>query len=245
MNQQAMMAPGGASVAHQITHGPSFAMLRVDLQPGQVLCAEAGAMVARSANLAMDVKMSAGREPGFFGFLVSVVLAFVRKLVGGESFFTNHFHGAQPGSVWVAPGMAGEVTHRRLNPGERIVLSSGAYLASVGDIEVKLKFGGLKTILAREGAFMLEVSGTGDVWFNSYGGAQVVEINGPFMVDNGHLVGYDGNLQMTIRSAGGGLLGFVAGGEGIVCEFQGQGRVYLQSRNLNSLVGWLTPLLPQ
>ena len=65
------------------------------------------------------------------------------------------------------------------------------------------------------------------------------------MVDNGHLVGYEGDLQMNIRSAGGGLLGFVAGGEGLVCEFQGTGKIYVQSRNLNSLVGWLTPLLPQ
>jgi len=30
----------------------------------------------------------------------------------------------------------------------------------------------------------------------------------------------------------------------MVCEFTGQGRVYIQSRNLGSLVGWLTPLLP-
>ncbi len=246
MNQHPMVPQGGsASVAHQITHGPSFALLRVDLLPGQVLCAEAGAMVARSSHLTMDVKMSAGRDPGFFGFLVAVCLAFIRKLAGGESFFTNHFHGTAPGSVWVAPGMAGEVTHRRLAPGERLVLSSGAYLASVGDVSVGLKFGGWKTILAREGAFMLEVTGTGDVWFNSYGGSQVVEVRGPFMVDNGHLVGYEGDLQMNIRSAGGGLLGFVAGGEGLVCEFQGTGKIYVQSRNLNSLVGWLTPLLPQ
>ena len=62
MQQQPMMAPGGApmgapagmpmgggaSVAHEITHGPSFALLRVDLQPGQTLVAEAGSMVARS-----------------------------------------------------------------------------------------------------------------------------------------------------------------------------------------------------
>ena len=39
-----------AGVAHEITHGPSFAMLRVDLQPGQVLISEAGAMAARSSH---------------------------------------------------------------------------------------------------------------------------------------------------------------------------------------------------
>jgi uncharacterized protein (TIGR00266 family) len=140
--------------------------------------------------------------------------------------------------------MAGEVTYRRINPGDKLILSSGAYLASVGDIDVKMKFGGLKSMLAKEGAFMLEVSGSGDLWFNSYGGTTAVQINGPFMIDNGHLVGYEGQLTMNIRSAGGGALGFLAGGEGLVCEFNGQGTVYLQSRNVSSLVGWLTPQLP-
>lgn len=235
---------GGAGIAHEITHGPSFAMLRVDLAPGQTLVTEAGSMVARSSHLTMDVKMNAGKKAGFFAMLFNIFIAFVRKFIGGETFFVNHFHGAQPGSVWIAPSMSGEVTYRRINPGDKLILSSGAYLASVGDIDVKMKFGGLKSMLAKEGAFMLEISGNGDLWFNSYGGTTAVDVNGPFMIDNGHLVGYEGQLTMNIRSAGGGALGFLAGGEGLVCEFNGQGRVYLQSRNLNSLVGWLTPQLP-
>jgi uncharacterized protein (TIGR00266 family) len=241
---QATGAPPGAGVAHEITHGPSFALLRVDLQPGQTLVSEAGAMVARSSHLTMDVKMSSKKSQGFFAMIIGIFIAFIRKIMGGESFFVNHFHGAQPGSVWVAPSMAGEITYRRINPGETLILSSGAYLASVGDIEVKLKFGGLKSIIAKEGAFMLQVTGNGDLWFNSYGGTTAVDINGPFMIDNGHLVGYEGQLTMNLKSAGGGLLGFMAGGEGLVCEFNGTGRVYIQSRNVNSLVGWLTPLLP-
>lgn len=258
MQQQPMMAPGGApmaapaapmgggaSVAHEITHGPSFALLRVDLQPGQTLVAEAGSMVARSSNLTMDVKMSAGKAPGFFGMIMNIFIAIIRKVMGGESFFTNHFSGPQPGSVWIAPAMAGEITHRRINPGETLILSAGAYLASVGDIDIKMKFGGIKSMLAKEGAFMLAVSGSGDLWFNSYGGTTAVPINGPFMLDNGHLVGYEGQLTFNLKSAGGGMFGFLAGGEGLVCEFTGTGTVYVQSRNIGSLVGWLTPMLPR
>lgn len=242
--QTAGAVGGAAGIPHEITHGPSFAMLRVDLAPGQTLVTEAGSMVARSSHLTMDVKMNSGKKTGFFSMLFNIFIAFVRKFIGGETFFVNHFHGQQPGSVWIAPGLAGEVTYRRMNPGEKLILSSGAYLASVGDIDVKMKFGGLKSMLAKEGAFMLEISGSGDLWFNSYGGTTAVPINGPFMIDNGHLVGYEGQLTMNIKSAGGGALGFLAGGEGLVCEFNGQGTVYLQSRNLNSLVSWLTPQLP-
>lgn len=250
MQQQPGMQPMGApqqpaSVQHEITHGPSFALLRVDLQPGQRLVTEAGSMVARSSNLQMEVKMSTKESMGFLNMIFTIMVAFMRKMLGGESFFVNHFHGPQGGSIWIAPTMAGEITHRRINPGEKLMLSAGAYLASVGDIEVKMKFGGLKSMLAKEGAFMLEVTGNGDLWFNSYGGTTVVEINGPFMVDNGHFVAFEGQLNYTLRSAGGGMMGFLAGGEGLVCEFNGQGKVYIQSRNTQSLVGWLTPMLPQ
>ena len=72
---------------------------------------------------------------------------------------------------------------------------------------------------------------------------QVIDIVGPYLVDNGHLVGYEGHLTFKIRSAGGGMMGLVASGEGLVCEFNGQGRVYIQSRNLDALVSWILPQL--
>jgi uncharacterized protein (TIGR00266 family) len=238
-----MPMSGGSAVRHEITHGPSFAMLRVDLAPGQTLVAEAGAMVARHQPVQMAVKLNASAAAGFVATLKAIVIALIRKFVGGETFIVNHFSAGQPGSVWLAPSMAGHVTHRRMS-GERLVLSAGAYLAHVGDLDIRAKFGGLKGILAKEGAFWLEVGGVGDLWFTSYGGIEAVDISQPFMIDNGHVVGYEGNLKMSIKSAGGGMMGLMASGEGLVCEFTGQGRVYLQSRNLSSLVSWLTPLLP-
>lgn len=236
-------AGGGASVAHEITHSPSFAMLRVDLQPGQTLIAEAGSMVAKNDQVAMEVKMNSSKKAGFFGKFMAFMIAMIRKVIGGETFFVNHFHTQQQGSVWIAPSLSGQVSHRRLN-GQSIVLSSGAYVASVGDVDMKMKFGGLKSLLAKEGAFFLECEGNGDLWFNSYGGVHAVQVNGSFMVDNGHLVGFEGNLDYKIKSVGGGAMGFLASGEGLVCEFSGQGTVYIQSRNLGALVDWLTPKLP-
>ena len=241
---QPMAQPvASAGIAHEITHGPSFAMVRFDLAPGQVVVAEAGSMVARSSNVEMEVKMNAGRGAGFFAKLKAFFIAFIRKMVGGETFFVNHFSAAQGGRVWVAPTLSGQVMYRRMN-GEKLVLSSGAYVAHSGDIDMKMRFGGLKSLLAKEGAFMLEVSGVGELWFTSYGGIHAIDIDGTYIVDNGHLVGFEGSLDYTIRSSGGGVMGFMASGEGLVCEFRGRGRIYIQSRNLSALVGWLIPLLP-
>jgi uncharacterized protein (TIGR00266 family) len=241
--QAAFAAPhGGPSISHEITHGPSFAMLRVDLQPGQTFVAEAGAMVARHNHVAMEVKMNAGRAPGFFAVLKAMIIALIRKFVGGETFFVNHFSSPQPGSVWVAPTLTGMIHYRRMN-GEKLVLSTGAYLGHSGDVDLGLRFGGIKSLLAKEGAFFLEASGHGDLWFTSYGGIHAIDVNGSYIVDNGHLVGFEGPLTFNIRSAGGGLMGLVASGEGLVCEFKGQGRVYLQSRNLSALVDWISRLM--
>ena len=63
------------------------------------------------------------------------------------------------------------------------------------------------------------------------------------MVDTGHIVAFDGNLKFKLKGVSGGLKSFFFSGEGLVCEFTGTGRVWIQSRNLNALVGWITPYL--
>lgn len=230
---------------HQITHAPAFSMLRVDLAPGDTLVSEAGAMAAKSDHVEMDVKLTVEPNAGLGNTLGALFAAVIRHFLGGESFFVTHYTAPSPGTVWLAPTVSGAIMHRRLESGQKITLSAGAYVASSGHVEVVVKYGGLRGILAKEGAFFLEVIGHGgDLWFNSFGGIDTIDVNGTYVVDNGHIVGWEGDLQFDIKSAGGGLMGMVASGEGLVCEFRGQGRLYIQSRNIGSIVDWLTPLLP-
>ena len=226
-----------------IKYEPSFSMLQLSLAPGEVVIAEAGAMVARSSNLQMEVKLNAGKNAGFFGKLKAIMIALLRKIIGGETFFVNHFSSPQGGFVWLAPSLSGGIKHIPLQ-NSTMMFSAGAYLASMGEIDLKMRWGGLRAILSKEGAFFVEASGMGEVWVTSYGAIDEVYCNGSYIVDNGHIVGFDSSLTFKIKSAGGGLLGFMASGEGLVCEFQGQGRILIQSRNTGSLVSWLTPMLP-
>jgi uncharacterized protein (TIGR00266 family) len=133
--------------------------------------------------------------------------------------------------------------HIPLN-GQTLVMSAGAFVACAGEVDLKLRWGGLRAILAKEGAFFVEASGRGDLWLTSYGAIDEIWVNGTYVVDNGHLVAFDSSLQFKIKSPGGGVMGFVASGEGLVCEFTGQGRVLIQSRNTMSLVDWVGRLLP-
>lgn len=228
---------------HTIQYGPAFAWLRIALGPGERVDAEAGAMVSRTPELEMSTRLNAGRRAGLWRKLVAFVVAVGRKFLGGETMFINEFSGPQGGEVVLAPALAGHIEHRRLDHGERIIVQSGSYLASAGPVDAKLKFGGLRGLLGGEGLFFLECKGPGDLWMNSYGGIHAIDVDGPYIVDTGHIVAFDATLDFKIRGAGTGLKGLLFSGEGLVCEFNGKGRLYVQSRNIGALVGWISPYL--
>lgn len=228
---------------HTIEHGPSFAWLKVRLEPGEQLQAEAGAMVRQNTHVEMTTHLNAGNKAGFFAKIVAIFVAIIRKVIGGETMFVNRFAAPSPGEVVLAPSLSGHIVHHTLSGGKKIFVQTGSYLASTGDVAMKVRFGGLRSMLGGEGLVLLECTGTGDLWINSYGGVIPIQVNGNFTVDTGHIVAFEGSLDFKVKSVGG-LKSFLFSGEGLVCQFNGQGTVYVQSRNLGALVSWLTPILP-
>ncbi|HVE86063.1 MAG TPA: TIGR00266 family protein [Myxococcales bacterium] len=228
---------------HEIALGPSFAVLKVGLQRGDVLTAEAGSMVSRFPRVKMRTRLNAPPGAGFFGLLGAFLTALVRRAVAGESFMVNDFTCDEGGEVTLAPTFSGTITARKLHH-QSILLTRGAFLACTGDLKLTMRWGGLRGLLAREGLFFMEVSGTGELFYTSYGGALEVPVNGTLTVDHGHVVAFDTGLDYRIRLPGGGLMGLFASGVGLVVEFSGRGTVVLQSRNVSTLTGWLLPRLP-
>jgi len=226
-----------------IEHGPSFAWLKVALEPGDEIQAEAGSMVRRDTHVTMTTHLNASRSAGVLRKIAAFFVAVARKVFGGETMFVNRFRAASRGEVVFAPALSGQVIHKAITPGARLFVQTGSYLASSGAIDTRVRFGGLRSLFGGEGLVLLECSGAGDLWVNSYGGVLPIEVNGTFKVDTGHIVAFDGSLDFKVRSIGG-FKSFLFSGEGLVCEFSGRGTVFLQSRNLRALVGWITPLLP-
>ncbi len=230
---------------HVVEHGPAFAWLRVGLAPGETIQAEAGAMVRRDVGVGMDTRLNAGYAAGFFRKIMAFFVALVRKMLGGETLFVNTFTGPASGSseVVLAPSLSGQIVHHKLDGRTQLIVQAGSYLASTGSIDTKLRWGGLRMLLSREGLFLLECTGQGDLFITSYGDIIPVQVDGDYVVDTGHMVAYEGNLDFTVGGAGGGLKGLFLSGEGLVMTFRGTGTLYLQSRNVQGLVGWLTPML--
>jgi uncharacterized protein (TIGR00266 family) len=228
---------------YHVKHGPAFAWLEVDLGPSDSIQAEAGAMVMRTPTVDMATRLNAGRGAGIFRMIWAFFVALLRKFLGGETMFVNEFTSISGGRVVLAPALSGHITQRRLTGAQRLFVQTGSYLASTGTVDTKVRFGGLRTLLGGEGLVLLECSGHGDVFVNSYGGIHEIPVDGKFVVDTGHIVAFDGTLDFKIRSVGG-LKSFLFSGEGLVCEFAGRGTVWIQSRNLSALAGWLSPMLP-
>jgi uncharacterized protein (TIGR00266 family) len=225
-----------------IEHGPAFAWLRVQLAPGETISAEAGAMVRRAPALEMDTRLNAARGGGIFATLWAILVAVMRRLFGGETMFINEFHGPAGGEVVLAPALSGQIIHQPLDAQSTLFVQTGSYLASTGQVGMRVRWGGLRAFFGGEGLILLECAGQGDLFVNSYGGIVAVPVDGRFIVDTGHIVAFDGTLDFKVRSVGG-VKSFLFSGEGLVCEFSGRGTVYVQSRNMDALVGWLTPML--
>lgn len=215
---------------YDIRYRPAFATIFVTLEPGEKITAEAGAMVSMDADVSMSTEFSGG-----------FLSALMRKFFGGESLFVNVFrnNSNRPVTVILTQGMIGDIEALKLD-GRTICLQPGAYIAHTPGAKMGVKWAGFASWFAGEGLFKLQFSGNGRVLFGSYGGITQKEINGELIVDNSHLVAYDAGIKMNIGLSGN-LISSLTSGEGFINRLQGNGTIFLQSRSVSGLVGFLRP----
>ncbi|MGI0492770.1 TIGR00266 family protein [Alkalinema pantanalense CENA528] len=213
---------------YDIRYKPTFATVFITLNPGERLVAEAGAMASMDGGVTIATSFSGGLIP-----------ALLKTFLGGESLFINTFSNPtqKPCQVVLTQSTIGDVTCIELKNRE-LCLQPGAYIAHAGNVHLGVHWAGFSSWLAGEGLFKLKVGGNGIVFLGAYGGLSKRQVNGEYIVDSGHLVAYDPSIKMNIKLAGG-LIGSVTSGEGLVNRLTGKGEVYLQSRSISGLVGFL------
>ncbi len=213
-----------------ISGNPAYGDLTVALAAGESIWCEGGAMSRMSSHLELKTRLVGG-----------LVKSAVRRLVGGESLLISEYTAPRMAFVALAPRWPGSVVHRPMT-GDRFYLTAGSFLACSPGMRLETRFGGLRAFFSGKGAFLVEVSGHGDLFFNSFGGIVEREVQGELVVDTGHVVAWEPSLSYTIGGMGG-LKQTLLSGEGLVMRFHGQGRIYLQTRHLPALAGWLGPYL--
>ncbi|MDK2877042.1 MAG: hypothetical protein PWQ22_1452, partial [Archaeoglobaceae archaeon] len=209
---------------HRILSRPSYSLLELELENSEEVLAESGAMVyMRNVDISPEMK----------GGLLS---GLKRSFLGGESFFVNRFVSKGKGLLGLSPSYNGDIAHIKLLG--KLYAQSGAFLASSPDLKIDVKWGGAKTFFAGEGLFLLKLEGSGDLFLSSFGGIEEINVDGSLSVDTGHIVAFEETLDFRIRKAGG-LKATIFSGEGLVAEFSGEGKVWIQTRSIAEYIGWL------
>ncbi len=216
-----------------IKYQPSYSLAVLALEAGEAIQAESGAMVSMSSAIQVETGMKGG-----------VLGAVARKVLGGESLFSNTFTAAgAPGEITLAPSLPGDITALTMSR-ETMYIQSGSFLAGDPSLDLDLKWGGARAFFGSEGLFLLKATGTGPLLVSSYGAIHKVGVtpNAPYVCDTGHVVAFTQGLTFDVRKVGG-WKSTLLSGEGVVCEFRGHGDLYLQTRSTQAFLGWLIPRL--
>ncbi|MEM8932005.1 MAG: TIGR00266 family protein [Acidobacteriota bacterium] len=217
-----------SDVDFRIDGRPDFASVTVRIPGEQTLKVEASAMAAMDTNIEMKTKFKGG-----FG-----------RFLTGESLFINEFTArGGAGEIRIAPGPPGDLEHLHLE-NETVYLQNSAFVAATMGVEVESKWQGMmKGFFSGESLFLIRCSGRGDLFFNTYGAILPIEVDGNTVVDTGHIVAFTEGLDYNVQKIGSYKSLFFSG-EGLVCRFQGQGRVWIQTRRVPAFAWWASPFRP-
>ena len=220
-----------------ISQRPDYSIVSIDLPAGKKIFAEPSAMVSMTPSVTL--------EAGFKGGLGKTL----GRMLGGESLIINTFTAqGQPGEIMFAGGAAGDIAYQRME-GQTLYLQRGAYMLNTEGVEVTGKWQGAKGFFGGEGLVLLKASGHGDLFFNSYGAILEIDVKDGFIVDSGYIVAFEETLdyQVTVLPglrSGGKVKSFFFGGEGLVCQFSGVGKVWIQTRHVQSFLSWSNAFRP-
>jgi uncharacterized protein (TIGR00266 family) len=221
--------------------GDDLQVVEVELDPGEVVVAEAGAMNYMEEGITFEAKMGDGSRPS--GGLMDSLMNVGKRVLTGESIFMTHFTNEGPGKKRVAfaapyPGKIMAIDMAKMG-GELICQKDAflcaAYGTSVG-IALQRKLG--TGFFGGEGFILQRLRGDGLAFVHIGGTVVKRELQGETLrVDTGCLAAFTPGIDYDIERSGS-LKSMVFGGEGLfLATLRGHGTVYLQSLPFSRLAG--------
>ncbi|GAB4255336.1 TIGR00266 family protein [Deferrisoma sp.] len=213
-----------ADVIDYEIHGAEMQLVEVELDPGEAVRAEAGAMTF----LEDGVEMQTSTGGGIFSGL--------KRMVTGESFFITSFVNRSRGKrrVGFAAPYPGRIVPLDLGAlGGAFLCQKDAFLCAAAGVEIEVaftrKFG--VGLFGGEGFILQKLTGDGMAFVHA--GGTVIErdlaAGETLRVDTGCLVALAPTVTYDIQMVGG-FKNALFGGEGLfLARLTGPGRVYLQS----------------
>jgi len=213
-----------ADVIDYKIYGDDMQIVEVELDPGEGIRAEAGAMMYMEEGIEMQTSTGGGLFKGF------------KRMLTGESFFITTFLNNGNGKKHVAFGAPypGKIIPLDLGQlGGRFLCQKDAFLCAARGIEIEVAF--TKKIGAGlfggEGFILQRLEGDGLAFVHAGGTIIEKELKSGerLKVDTGCLVAFAPTVDYDIQFVGG-FKNALFGGEGMfLAHMAGPGHVYLQS----------------
>jgi len=222
---------------HEII-GDNLQMVKIELQPGEGVLAEAGSMVNMSGDTAMESQLTGG------------ILSGIKRAVTGESVFLTRFSpGNAPGFVSFAGTMPGKIFPVQVGPGKEFIARKESFLCCGEGVGLDIAFTeNIRAGIFGGGGFILQrIAGEGTAFLHCCGDivALTLKPGEVVKVQTGLVVGFDHTVAYDIALAGG-ITTALFGGEGLfVTTLTGPGCVVLQSVDLAKIANALIPYLPK
>ena len=233
--------------SHEIDYdifGDDMQMVEIELDPGETVIAEAGAMNYMQDGISFETKMGDGSEPdsGFMGKLMSAG----KRALTGESLFMTHFtnRGAGKKRVSFAAPYPGKIVPIDLatHNGEILCQKDAFLCAALGtQVGIALNRNIGSGFFGGEGFILQRLNGDGMAFVHAGGTLIKKDLNGEkLLVDRGCLVAFTQGVQYSIERAGN-MKSMFFGGEGLfLATLQGHGSVWLQSLPFSRLARRIT-----
>ncbi len=213
--------------------GDDMQMVQVELDHGETVIAEAGAMTYMEQDIQFEVRMGDGAEAD--QGVMSKLFSAGKRAMTGESLFITHFtnQGRAKRHVAFAAPFPGKIIAMDLAKlGGEILCQKDSFLcAALGtklDIAFQRRFG--VGFFGGEGFILQRLQGDGMAFVHASGTIIERQLQGETLrVDTGCLVAFEPGVNYNIEQAGG-LKSMMFGGEGMfLATLSGYGKVWLQS----------------
>jgi len=224
-------------ITHEIL-GDDMQAVVLTLGGGDVVRAEAGALMFMTDQVEMDARMDGGLLGGL-----------KRKFLAGESLFITYFKSLGAGArVAFAGPYPGKIIHVAL-AGQTLLCQRDAFLCATGSIDLSIAF--TKRLGAGffggEGFILQKLGGTCQAWVELDGEVRVLDLQpGELLrVNPGHVGMFQAQMAFDVQMMPG-IKNKLFGGEGLfLATLTGPGRVWLQTLPIANLAHALEPYLPQ
>ena len=217
--------------------GDTLPVVICQLEAGEKMITEGGAMSWMSPNMLMETTTNGGIGKAF------------GRMFSGEKIFQNVYTSqGGKGLIAFASSFPGSIKAFEISPGNEMIFQKSAFLAGEAGVELSIHFhkklgAGL---FGGEGFILQRVSGYGTVFAEFDGHLVEYELQPgqQIVVDTGHLAAMTPSCQMDIQTVKG-VKNMLFGGEGIFNTLiTGPGRVWLQTMPISNVAGVLQPYLP-